>query len=74
MYENLQDGSDDDRIYLSLTPNAEDYDFMFRTWDVGDDDTGTKLKIEWSYESAGWIGDDAADYERSGVSYIKYEE
>lgn len=70
----LQDGSDDDRIYLSLTPNAKDFDFMFRTWDIGDDDDGTRLRIDWSYESAGWIGDDAADYERSGVSYIKYEE
>lgn len=67
----LQDGSDDDRIYLSLTPNAEDYDFMFRTWDIGDDDTGTRLKIEWSYESADWRGQ---DYERSGVTYIKYDE
>jgi len=70
----LQDGSDDDRIYLSLTPNAEDYDFMFRTWDIGDDDTGTKLKIEWSYESADWTEGTGADYERSGVTYIKYDE
>lgn len=70
----LQDGSDDDRIYLSLTPNAEDYDFMFRTWDICDDDTGTKLKIEWSYESADWTEGTGADYERSGVTYIKYDE
>lgn len=67
----LQDGSDDDRVYLSITPDAEDYDFMFRTWDIGDDDTGTRLQIDWSYVSADWRG---RDYERSGVTYIKYDE
>lgn len=70
----LQDGSDDDRIYLSLTPNADDFDFKFRTWDIGDDDTGTRLRIDWSYESADWTGGTGADYERSGVTYIKYNE
>jgi hypothetical protein len=67
----LQDGSDDDRIYLSLTPNADDFDFKIRTWDIGDDESGTRLQIDWSYESADWR---EQDYERSGVTYIKYDE